>query len=59
MSPDQNTSEHMWKILRRSFAARRQPPATIPQLRFSIQEEWAIIPQQPRTQLRNDANHAT
>ena len=45
-SPDFNPTEHVWDTLGRRLAARPQPPATIPQLRLALQQDWAAIPQE-------------
>ncbi|KFM66705.1 Transposable element Tcb2 transposase, partial [Stegodyphus mimosarum] len=45
-SPDLNPIEHVWDFLGRRLAARTLPPVTIPELRFSLQDEWAAVPQQ-------------
>ncbi|GFW83742.1 transposable element Tcb2 transposase [Trichonephila clavipes] len=45
-SPDLNTIEHVWDFLGRRLAARTLPPVTIPELRMTLQDEWAAMPQQ-------------
>ncbi|GFS86316.1 transposable element Tcb2 transposase [Trichonephila clavipes] len=45
-SPDLNPIEHVWDLLGRRLAARTLPPVTIRELRFSLQDEWAAMPQQ-------------
>ncbi|GFW66715.1 transposable element Tc3 transposase [Trichonephila clavipes] len=45
-SPDLNPIEHVWNFLGRCLAARTLPPVTIRELRFSLQDEWAAMPQQ-------------
>ncbi|GFW66096.1 transposable element Tcb1 transposase [Trichonephila clavipes] len=44
-SPDLNPIEHVWDMLGRSIAARRQPPPTcLPELRRALLDEWCNIP---------------
>ncbi|GFS88991.1 transposable element Tcb2 transposase [Trichonephila clavipes] len=45
-SPDLNPIEHVWDFLGRRLAARTLPPVTIRELRLTLQDEWAAIPQQ-------------
>ncbi|GFU37766.1 transposable element Tcb2 transposase [Trichonephila clavipes] len=45
-SPDLNPIEHVWDFLGRRLAARTLPPVTIRELRLSLQDEWAAMPQQ-------------
>ncbi|GFX98335.1 transposable element Tc1 transposase [Trichonephila clavipes] len=45
-SPDLNPIEHVWDFLGRRLAARTLPPATFRELRLSLQDEWAAMPQQ-------------
>ncbi|GFV03552.1 transposable element Tcb2 transposase [Trichonephila clavipes] len=45
-SPDLNPIEHVWDFLGRRLAARTFPPVTIPELRLTLQDEWAAMPQQ-------------
>lgn len=45
-SPDLNRTKHVWDILWKRLSARHQPPATIPELRFALQEVWTATPQQ-------------
>ncbi|GFT60394.1 transposable element Tcb2 transposase [Trichonephila clavipes] len=44
-SPDLNPIEHVWDMLRRRFAARPRPPATVRDLQIALREEWNSIPQ--------------
>ncbi|GFU41414.1 transposable element Tcb2 transposase [Trichonephila clavipes] len=46
LSPDLNPIEHAWDFLSRRLAARTLPPVTIRELRLSLQDEWAAMPQQ-------------
>ncbi|GFW09841.1 transposable element Tcb2 transposase [Trichonephila clavipes] len=45
-SPDLNPIEHVWDFLGRRLAARTLPPVTIRELRLTLQDEWAAMPQQ-------------
>ncbi|GFX00425.1 transposable element Tcb2 transposase [Trichonephila clavipes] len=45
-SPDLNPIEHVWDFLGRRLAARTLPPVTIRELRLSLQDKWAAMPQQ-------------
>ncbi|GFV92222.1 transposable element Tcb2 transposase [Trichonephila clavipes] len=45
-SPDLNPIEHVWDFLGRCLAARTLPPVTIRELRLTLQDEWAAMPQQ-------------
>ncbi|GFU55195.1 transposable element Tc3 transposase [Trichonephila clavipes] len=45
-SPDLNSIEHVWDFLGRRLAARTLPPVTIRELRLTLQDEWAAMPQQ-------------
>ncbi|GFX96509.1 transposable element Tcb2 transposase [Trichonephila clavipes] len=45
-SPDLNPIEHVWDFLGRRLAARTLPPVTIRELRLTLQNEWAAMPQQ-------------
>ncbi|GFV37250.1 transposable element Tcb2 transposase [Trichonephila clavipes] len=45
-SPHLNPIEHVWDFLGRRLAARTLPPVTIWELRLSLQDEWAAMPQQ-------------
>ncbi|GFX98565.1 transposable element Tcb2 transposase [Trichonephila clavipes] len=45
-SPDLNPIEHVWVFLGRRLAARTLPPVKIRELRLSLQDEWAAMPQQ-------------
>ncbi|GFT58462.1 transposable element Tc3 transposase [Trichonephila clavipes] len=45
-SPDLNPIEHVWYFLGRRLAARTLPPVTIRELRLTLQDEWAAMPQQ-------------
>ncbi|GFU25518.1 transposable element Tcb2 transposase [Trichonephila clavipes] len=44
-SPDLNSIEHVWDMLRRRIAARPRPPATVRDLEIALLEEWNSIPQ--------------
>ncbi|GFU64211.1 transposable element Tcb2 transposase [Trichonephila clavipes] len=50
-SPDLNLIEHVWdaclgNFLERRLATRTLPPVTIRELRLTLQDEWATMPQQ-------------
>ncbi|GFX83601.1 transposable element Tcb2 transposase [Trichonephila clavipes] len=45
-SLDLNPIEHVWDFLGRRLAARTLPPVTIRELRLTLQDEWAAMPQQ-------------
>ncbi|GFU89175.1 transposable element Tcb2 transposase [Trichonephila clavipes] len=45
-SPDLNPIEHVWDFLGRRLTARTLPPVTIRELRLTLQDEWATMPQQ-------------
>ncbi|GFW91054.1 transposable element Tcb2 transposase [Trichonephila clavipes] len=45
-SPYLNPIEHVWEFLARRLAARTLPPVTIRELRLTLQDEWAAMPQQ-------------
>ncbi|GFW87752.1 transposable element Tc1 transposase [Trichonephila clavipes] len=45
-SLDLNPIEHVWDFLVRRLAARTLPPVTIRELRLTLQDEWAAMPQQ-------------
>ncbi|GFW73864.1 transposable element Tcb2 transposase [Trichonephila clavipes] len=45
-SPDLKPIEHVWDFLGRRLAARTLPPVTIRELRLTLQDEWAAMPQQ-------------
>ncbi|GFT97782.1 transposable element Tcb2 transposase [Trichonephila clavipes] len=45
-SPDLKPIEHVWDFLGRRLSARTLPPVTIRELRLSLQDEWAAMPQQ-------------
>ncbi|GFX76388.1 transposable element Tcb2 transposase [Trichonephila clavipes] len=45
-SPDLNPIKHVWDFLGRRLAARTLPPVTIRELRLTLQDEWAAMPQQ-------------
>ncbi|GFV76505.1 transposable element Tcb2 transposase [Trichonephila clavipes] len=44
-SPDLNLIEHVWDFLGRRLAAGTLPPVTIRELRLTLQDEWAAMPQ--------------
>jgi transposase len=55
-SPDPNPIEHVWDQLKRAVYARETPPASIPDLRMAIQEEWDLIGQNAIQKLINSMN---
>ncbi|GFV48622.1 transposable element Tc3 transposase [Trichonephila clavipes] len=44
--PDLNPIDQVWDFLGRCLAARTLAPVTIRELRLSLQDEWAAMPQQ-------------
>ncbi|GFU26640.1 transposable element Tcb2 transposase [Trichonephila clavipes] len=44
--PDLNPIEHVWEFLARRLAACTLQPVTIRELRLTLQDEWAAMPQQ-------------
>ncbi|GFX07829.1 kelch-like protein 20 [Trichonephila clavipes] len=44
-SPDVNSVEHVWDMLRRRITARQPPPTCLPELRRALLDEWCNIPQ--------------
>lgn len=46
-SPDLNPIENLWKTLKSRIWTRPNPPTTLPDLRVSIEEEWARLAVQP------------
>ena len=45
-SPDMNPIEHAWDMLQKAISARLVQPTTVPQLRTTLHEGWARLPQQ-------------
>ncbi|GFV72364.1 transposable element Tcb2 transposase [Trichonephila clavipes] len=45
-SPDLYPIEHVWDVLDRRLAFRTLPAVTIRELRLTLQDEWAAMPQQ-------------
>ena len=43
-SPDLSPIEHLWELLDRRVRRRNPPPASIPELRQALQDEWQAIP---------------
>ena len=52
-SPDLTPIEHMWDELDRRVRKRRNPPATLAQLRNALIDEWNNIPMQTVNALVN------
>ncbi|GFX13194.1 transposable element Tcb1 transposase [Trichonephila clavipes] len=44
-SPDLNLIEYMWDMLDRLIVARQPPPTCLPELRWTLLDEWCNIPQ--------------
>ena len=43
-SPDLSPIEHLWDVLDRRVRRCNPPPASIPELRQALQDEWQAIP---------------
>ena len=44
-SPDLNPREHAWNMLQKAISSRQVQPATVRELRETLIEEWAQLPQ--------------
>ena len=44
-SPDLNPIEHAWDMLQKAISSRQVQPATVRELRETLIEEWAQLPQ--------------
>ncbi|KAL1489394.1 hypothetical protein ABEB36_014296 [Hypothenemus hampei] len=45
-SPDMNPIEHVWDYIKRRIHQRNNPPMTLNELTFAVQDEWDNMPQE-------------